>query len=65
MAEAGLEPRYVDRPTQDPPTVAAAVGQELRRGRRFSAVVAANDTIAIAILGELERAAYRFRQPSP
>ncbi len=53
MAEAGLEPRYVDRPTQDPPTVAAAVGQELRRGRRFSAVVAVNDAIAIAILGEL------------
>ena len=53
MAEAGLEPRYVDRPTQEPSAVAAAVGLELRRGRRFSAVVAASDAIAIAILGEL------------
>jgi len=53
MAEAGLEPRYVERPTQDPSAVAAAVGLELRRGRRFTAVVAASDAIAIAILGEL------------
>ena len=53
MRDAGLEPRYVDGPSDDPAAVASSVVAELQRRRRFTAVVAVNDSVGIAVLAEL------------
>ena len=52
MRDAGLEPRYIDGPSDDPAAVASSVVAELQRRRRFTAIVAVNDSIGIAVLAE-------------
>jgi DNA-binding LacI/PurR family transcriptional regulator len=49
MERAGLAPAFVDRPPSDPDDVAAAVMAELRR-RRFTAVVAVDDAVGLAVM---------------
>ena len=49
MDRAGLPTAFVDRSPADPDDVAAGVMAELRR-RRFTAVVAVDDSIGLAVL---------------
>lgn len=51
MRDSGLQPSYVDGSVDDPEAVASNVMGELKRRRpRFTAVVAANDEVALAVL---------------
>jgi DNA-binding LacI/PurR family transcriptional regulator len=50
MRDSGLQPSYVDGPVDDPEAVAATVMNELKRRSRFTAVVAVNDEVALAVL---------------
>ena len=49
MERADLAPAFVDQPPADPDDVAAAVMAELRR-RRFTAVVAVDDAVGLAVM---------------
>jgi LacI family transcriptional regulator len=52
MAAAGLEPRYVDGPADDPEDVAADAIAALDGTGRCTAVVAVNDAVALAVIAE-------------
>ncbi len=54
MQRAELTTAFVDRSPDDPDDVAAAVMAELRR-RRFSAVVAVNDSVGLAVMAVAAR----------
>jgi LacI family transcriptional regulator len=62
MRESGLQPGYVNGPVDDPEKVAADVMRELKRRRGFTAVVAANDAVALAVLAAAIAA--RIRVPA-
>jgi LacI family transcriptional regulator len=62
MRDSGLQPSYADGSVDDPDEVAASVMSELRRRRRYSAVVAANDAVALAVLAAAIAA--RIRVPA-
>lgn len=53
MAEAGLEPVYLDARHDDPTECTQAVVRALAAGQRLTALVAANDAVALALLAEL------------
>jgi LacI family transcriptional regulator len=53
MREAGLEPLYVDGLHEDPEACAAAVSRALADDPAVTAVVAANDAVALAVLAQL------------
>jgi LacI family transcriptional regulator len=50
MRDSGLQPGYIVGSVDEPEAVAAAVMRELKRRPRFTAVVAANDEVALAVL---------------
>ena len=60
MRDSGLAPSYIDG--DDPAAVAADVMNELKRRRRFTAVVGANDEMALAVLAAAAEA--RIRVPA-
>jgi LacI family transcriptional regulator len=62
MRDSGLRPSYIDGPVDDPEAVAAHVTKELKSRRPFTAVVAVNDEVALAVLAAA--AAARIRVPA-
>jgi DNA-binding LacI/PurR family transcriptional regulator len=62
MRDSGLQPSFIDGSVDDPEPVAANVISELRRRRRFTAVVGVNDEVALAVLAAA--AAARIRVPA-
>jgi LacI family transcriptional regulator len=53
MAEAGLAPRYIDGHHDDPLGCAAATVEVMEEGDRPTALVAANDAVALELVAEL------------
>jgi LacI family transcriptional regulator, galactose operon repressor len=62
MRDSSLQPSYTNGSVDDPEGVAASLMSELRRRRRFTAVVAANDAVALAVLAAAIAA--RIRVPA-
>jgi DNA-binding LacI/PurR family transcriptional regulator len=62
MRDSGLQPSYIDGSVDEPESVAADVMSELKRRRRFSAVVGVNDEVALAVLAAAAEA--RIRVPA-
>ena len=54
MAQAGLEPEYLDAPHDDPQRCVEVVAAALRSGRPPTALVAANDAVALTLLSQLD-----------
>jgi DNA-binding LacI/PurR family transcriptional regulator len=62
MRDSGLHPSLIDGTISDPEAVATSVMGELKRKRRFTAVVGVNDEVALAVLAAA--AAARIRVPA-
>jgi DNA-binding LacI/PurR family transcriptional regulator len=62
MRDSGLQPSFIDGPVADPEALAANVISELRRRRRFTAIVGVSDEVALAALAAA--AAARIRIPA-
>jgi DNA-binding LacI/PurR family transcriptional regulator len=62
MHGAGLQPSYVGGPLDDPEAVAANVVGEIKRRRRYTAVIGVNDEVALAVLAAAANA--RIRVPT-